>query len=80
MPRMKRSSASSLVNVYPLVRKWLSYREYKVLGRALRGEEIDHVTQVVRRLKALLLMADDLDANYWAAAAAPQITLPARPA
>ncbi len=54
-------------------RKWLSYREYKVLGRALRMEEITYVTEVVRRLKALLLLADQLDANYRAAADAPQI-------
>jgi hypothetical protein len=58
---------------YPVVKKWLSYREYKVLGRALRTEEIAYVTLVVRRLKALLLLGTDLDANYRAAAASPQI-------
>lgn len=60
---------------YPVVKKWLSYREYKVLGRALRLEEITYVTDVVRRLKALLLLGDELDANYRAAADAPQITV-----
>ncbi len=60
---------------YPVVKKWLSYREYKVLGRALRMEEITYVTEVVRRLKALLLLGDELDANYRAAAASPQIAI-----
>lgn len=60
---------------YPVVKKWLSYREYKVLGRALRMEEIAYVTEVVRRLKALLLLGEPLDQNYRAAAAAPQIEL-----
>jgi len=59
---------------YPVIKKWLSYREHKVLGRALRMEEITYVTETVRRLKALLLLAPDLDANYKAAAEAPQIT------
>jgi predicted helicase len=60
---------------YPVVKKWLSYREHKVLGRALRTEELAYVTQVVRRLKALLLLGPALDANYRAAAAAPQVNL-----
>ncbi len=58
-----------------MVKKWLSYREYKVLGRELTLDEITYVTEVVRRLKALLLMGNDLDTNYRAAAAAPQIAL-----
>lgn len=60
---------------YPVVKKWLSYREHKVLRRALKTEELAYVTQVVRRLKALLLLAADLDANYRAAAAAEQVKL-----
>src|SRR5581483_1451650 len=52
---------------YPVLKKWLSYREFKVLGRPLRLEEMTYVTEVVRRLKALLLLGDDLDANYRAA-------------
>jgi hypothetical protein len=58
---------------YPVVKKWLSYREHKVLGRALREDELTYVTQVVRRLKALLMMGDALDANYRAAAGAKQV-------
>ena len=55
---------------YPVVKKWLSYRERKVLGRALRTEELTFVTQMVRRLKASLLLAPELDANYSTTAAA----------
>ena len=54
---------------YPVLKKWLSYREFKVLGRPLREEEMTYVTEVIRRLKALLLLGDALDANYHAAAA-----------
>ena len=53
---------------YPVVKKWLSYREFRVLGRPLLQEEMTYITEVVRRLKALLLMGESLDANYRAAA------------
>lgn len=53
---------------YPVVKKWLSYREFKIRGRPLREAEITYVTEVVRRLKALLLLGDELDANYSACA------------
>ena len=48
---------------------FLMYREYKVLGRPLRLEEMTYITEVIRRLKALLLLGDELDANYRAASA-----------
>lgn len=60
---------------YPVVKKWLSYREHRILGRALRMEEITHVTEMVRRLKALLLLGAELDSNYHAAADAAQIVV-----
>jgi hypothetical protein len=53
---------------YPVVKKWLSYREFRVLRRPLLQEEMTYITEVVRRLKALLLMGESLDANYRAAA------------
>jgi hypothetical protein len=55
---------------YPVVKKWLSYREAKVLGRPLRIEEVQHVRAMVRRLAALLLLEPRLDANYDAVKAA----------
>jgi hypothetical protein len=53
---------------YPVIKKWLSYREFRVLGRPLFPEELTYITEVIRRLKALLLMGDALDANYRAVA------------
>jgi hypothetical protein len=53
---------------YPVMKKWLSYREFRVLGRPLLQEEMTYITEVIRRLKALLLLGDALDANYRAVA------------
>ena len=55
---------------YQAVKKWLSYREQRVLGRALAIAEIMEVTTVARRLAALVLMQPRLDDNYTAAAGA----------
>lgn len=51
---------------YQVIKKWLSYREEKVLGRALHPEEAREVTAMVRRLGALCLLQPTLDANYCA--------------
>ena len=52
---------------YQVIKKWLSYREHRLLGRALHLEEIKEVTHTARRLAALVLLQTDLDANYYAA-------------
>ena len=39
---------------YQVLKKWLSYRERKVLGRSLRPEEVGHFMEVGRRVGALL--------------------------
>ena len=39
---------------YQALKKWLSYRESKVLGRSLRPEEVQHFTEVGRRVGAVL--------------------------
>jgi len=49
---------------YQVVKKWLSYREKKVLGRGLKLEEAEYVTEMVRRIAAIILLQPDLDANY----------------
>ena len=41
---------------YQVLKKWLSYRESRVLGRALRPEEIQHFTDTARRIAALLIL------------------------
>ena len=55
---------------YQVIKKWLSYREQRVLGRALSMAEIMEVTAMARRLAALVLLQPRLDENYQAAAAA----------
>ncbi|MGA9867495.1 MAG: type ISP restriction/modification enzyme, partial [Acetobacteraceae bacterium] len=55
---------------YLVLKKWLSYRERKLLGRALTPGEIRYVRDVARRLAALRLLGPELDANYRACAAA----------
>jgi hypothetical protein len=49
---------------YQVIKKWLSYREYAVLGRALKPDEAVYVSEMVRRIAAILVMGPVLDANY----------------
>jgi hypothetical protein len=48
------------------LKKWLSYRDKKVLGRGLSLDEIGEVRDIARRVAAILLMEPSLDANYQA--------------
>ena len=57
---------------YQVIKKWLSYREQGVLGRPLKPDEAAYVSQMVRRIAAILMMGPALDANYHAAAANAQ--------
>ena len=43
---------------YQVLKKWLSYRENKVLGRSLRPEEVQHFADTVRRIGALIQLRD----------------------
>lgn len=49
---------------YQVIKKWLSYREKEILGRALKAEEVAYVSEVIRRIAAILLLGPALDANY----------------
>ncbi len=49
---------------YQVIKKWLSYREKAVLGRGLTMEEAEYVTEMIRRIAALLLLQPELDKNY----------------
>jgi hypothetical protein len=51
---------------YQVLKKWLSYREMALLGRALTVSEVREVTDIARRIAALLLLSSVLDANYHA--------------
>jgi Type ISP C-terminal specificity domain len=55
---------------YQVIKKFLSYREQPLLGRAASPAEIRYVRDMARRLEGLRLMAPDLDANYRSCAAA----------
>lgn len=64
---------------YQVVKKWLSYREQPLLGRALTVDEVREVTAMTRRIAAILLMEPALDGAYAAVKAAPY-AWPAAPA
>lgn len=49
---------------YQVIKKWLSYREKKILGRAMKMEEVEYVTEMARRLAAIVLLQPKLDENY----------------
>jgi hypothetical protein len=49
---------------YQVIKKWLSYREEKLLGRPLTKEEARYVQEMARRIGAILLLEPALDANY----------------
>jgi hypothetical protein len=49
---------------YPVIKKWLSYREEPLLGRPLKLDEVREVTQIARRIAAILLMEPALNECY----------------
>lgn len=67
---MACSAPGFTIGGYQVIKKWLSYREQPLLGRALTPGEVRYVRDMARRLAALRLMAPQLDANYRACAAA----------
>jgi hypothetical protein len=51
---------------YQVIKKWLSYREHALLGRALTSDEAREVTHTTHRIAAIVLLQAALDANYLA--------------
>ncbi len=49
---------------YQVLKKWLSYREESLLGRPLTHDEVWYVTNVIRRIAALLMLEPALHAIY----------------
>lgn len=49
---------------YQVIKKWLSYREQAVLGCTLAPEEVREVTNMARRIAAILLLQPKLDETY----------------
>ena len=48
---------------YQVLKKWLSYRERSVLGRALEADEVQHFADTARRIAAILLLCDGISAE-----------------
>ncbi|HSK73346.1 MAG TPA: hypothetical protein VK892_16720 [Pyrinomonadaceae bacterium] len=46
---------------YQVIKKWLSYRESELLGRALHLSEANEVRDTAQRISAILLRNDSLD-------------------
>ena len=44
---------------YQVLKKWLSYRESKVLGRNLKPDEVQHFTNMARRIAAIVILTQD---------------------
>lgn len=49
---------------YQVIKKWLSYRERKILGRGLNVVEVREVTDIARRVASILMMYPSLNKNY----------------
>jgi len=49
---------------YQVIKKWLSYREEELLGRAIKPEEAREVMNMARRIAAIILLQPKLDENY----------------
>ena len=49
---------------YQVIKKWLSYRERPLLGRDLLPDEARYVTEMARRIAAIMLLEPALDENY----------------
>ena len=48
---------------YQVLKKWLSYREHKVLDRPLHPEEVQHFTNTARRITAILMLPKHIQCN-----------------
>lgn len=59
-----RAAWEFTIGGYPVLKKWLSYRHVKDLGRPLTLDELEFVTEIVRRILGLLEMRAVLDNNY----------------
>ncbi len=63
---MPRKVWAYIIGGYQVIKKWLSYREQALLGRALTADQAREVMQIARRIAAILLLEPALDANYLA--------------
>jgi len=59
-----------VIGGYQVLKKWLSYREYDLLSRAMTEDEVREFRDNARRLTALAALHSALDDNYRRVAAA----------
>jgi len=59
-----KSVWSFTIGGYQVIKKWLSYREKSLLGRGLTTNEVRYVTEMARRLKAIVDLQPALDESY----------------
>jgi hypothetical protein len=59
---------------YQVMKKWLSYRESELLGRALNLAEANEGRDIARRISAILLSSGELDKNYLTAKVSNAVT------
>jgi hypothetical protein len=52
------------ISGYAVIKKWLSYREKELLDRSLTVEEARYVTEMTRRIAALIILGTALDESY----------------
>jgi hypothetical protein len=62
--RVPKPVWDTTIGGYPVLKKWLSYREHRILGRPITSEEASYITTLIRRLQALRDLSAELDANY----------------
>jgi hypothetical protein len=55
---------------YQVLKKWLSYRDQRVLGRPLHDHEVRAFMHIARRIMSILELETQLDENYAAVKAA----------
>ena len=53
-----------IIGGHQVLKKWLSYREYKVIKRSIKPEEAREFTNICRRIGAILFLEMALDDNY----------------
>lgn len=53
---------------YQVIKKWLSYRDASIIGRALTEAEVTRVQGMIRRIAAIKLLTPELDTNFNACA------------
>jgi hypothetical protein len=55
---------NSYIGGYQVIKKWLSYRQYEILGRGLSIDEVREISNIARRIAAIIALYPALNRNY----------------